>query len=208
MKQSSQFEKIGITTSKSLEKNTGRTWDQWISILNKAGASAWKYQQITNYLKKKKVGIWWVHIIAGGYEVALGRRIPGQNLKGTFSIIVTKTLHMSNAKVWKWLTSDAAVRVWLNPLSPIELKKGQVFETHDGVFGEIRTIKKNQRIRLTWHESDGEKKSVVQLLLFGRNPKKCGMAFQHEELQDGRKRNWAREHWKNVVAELLKQIED
>ena len=208
MKPSSHFDKIGVTTTKSLEKNTGLSWDQWISQLNKAGAANWKYQQITTYLKKKKIGIWWVHIVAGGYEVAMGRRLPGQSLKGTYSVIVTKTIPISKAKAWKWLTSDSAIQVWLKPLSPIEIKKGQVFETPDGVYGEIRTFKKNQRIRLAWNESDGEKKSVLQVLLFGRDEKKCGIAFQHEQLKDGRKRNWAREHWKNVVAELLVQLKN
>lgn len=183
------------------------SWDQWIAILNKAGASGWKYQQITDFLKKKKIGIWWVHIIAGGYEVAIGRRLPGQSLKGTYSMIVTKTLPISRAKAWKWLTSEKAIQIWLNPLSPIEIKKGQVFETAEGVYGEIRTLKKNHRIRLAWNESDGEKKSVVQVLLFGRDPKKCGFAFQHEQLKDGRKRNWAKAHWKKVVETLLQDLE-
>ena len=200
-----EIEKIGTVTSRSLVKHTKRDWSQWIDILNKAGAQNLNYQQIVEYLKKKmKAKFWWAHVVAGGYEVHVGRRLPGQHLNGTYSVIVTKSFPMSRVKTYEWLTRKDIMDIWLKPLSPIKIEKGQVFETADGVYGEVRTFKKNFRIRFTWNESDGEKASVVQLLLFGQN--KCSIGFQHEKLKNARDKAAKKEYWKNVISQLLEKI--
>lgn len=199
-----EVEKIGAVPSGSLVKHTKLGWSEWIEILNKAGAQHLSYQQIVAYLKKKKkVKFWWAHVIANGYEVNQGRRLPGQHLNGTYSVIVTKSFPKSRMQMYKWLTRKEIMDIWLKPLSPIKIEKGQVFETADGVFGEIRTFKKNFRIRFTWNESDGEKASVVQLLLFGTD--RCSIGFQHEKIKNARDKAAKREYWKRVIEQLLEK---
>ncbi len=200
-----EIEQIGTITSRSLIKHTKRGWSEWIEVLNKAGAQSLSYQQIVAFLKKKmKSKIWWAHIVANGYEVNQGRRLPGQHLNGTYSVIVTKAFPKSRTQMYQWLTQKDILDIWLKPLSPVKIEKGHVFETADGVFGEIRTFKKNFRIRFTWNESDGEKASIVQLLLFG--DKKCSIGFQHEKLKNAREKAAKREYWKLVIDQLIEKI--
>lgn len=206
-----EIEKIGSVTSRSLIKHTKLGWAQWIELLNKAGAQNLNYQQIVSYLKKKKnAKVWWAHIVAGGYEIHQGRRLPGQHLNGTYSVIVTKTFPLTRIKAYQWLTQKDIIDIWLKPLSPIQIEKGQVFETAGGVYGEIRTFKKNFRIRFTWNESDGEASSVVQLLLFdggqGKMKNKCAIGFQHEKIKNAREKAIKRDYWKSVIDQLVKKM--
>ncbi len=99
-----------------------------------------------------------------------------------------------------------SLSLWLKPISGFKLEKGFVYETEDGVFGEVRTFKTFERIRLTWRESDSESRTVVQLMVHKRPNGKSTIGVQHEKLRDGRQRNRLRAHWKAIMESIIEHF--
>lgn len=202
-----KFEKVGRVSSASVEKGTGRSWDEWIALLTKAGASAWPHKEIVLFLKTKyKLGPWWQQGVASGFEIAIGAKIEGRNERGLYAVGASRVLPLSRAKAWSFLTSDDGLAIWLKPLSPVLVKAGETFETGGidggGAFGEIRTLTKNEKIRIRWHESEFEKPCVLQIYLHPRPGEKCGLGFQMNDLPNARVKESFRAYWKTVLDEL------
>ncbi|HEX7673976.1 MAG TPA: hypothetical protein VF412_07390 [Bdellovibrio sp.] len=199
---------LGRVSAASVKKHTGNNWDQWVSILNESGASKWIHKDIAAFLKKKyKLTAWWQHIVAGGYEIHLGRRVEGQNIKGEYSMTATKVMPLNSKKMWTYLVSSRGLALWLKPLGPFKLKNKAIFETEDGAYGEVRTMLAGRRIRLRWSESDGESHSYLQVHLVPRTEEKCIVVFTHEKLKTGRLRNELRLRWKQALENLADSLE-
>ena len=201
------IEKIGSVTNESVLKHTKKSWLQWVTLLNKAGAHLWTHQQIVAYLSQKyKVKPWWQQLVTTGYEIYIGKRVPGRNLKGEFSVTATRTINCSVAQLWKYTVSPEGIQCWLKAYGAITIAPGVEYEAENGVYGQIRTLKKGVRIRLTWMEMDWPKKSVVQVYMVPRGEKKSMFIIQHEQLVDGRLRHTLREHWKTVLIDIQKKF--
>ena len=200
---------IDTVSDASIKKHTGKIWQDWIQLLNKAGAQSWNHQEIVAFLKKKhKQGPWWQQIVANGYEVATGKRIAGQSLKGTYSATFTKSVAIEQKKIWQWCCSPEGMQVWLKPLSPVKIKKGATFEIAGGIFGEIRTVKTGERIRLSWKDLEWEKGTTVQLHVF-KKPKKSMIVIQHDGLRTARQKAEMRTYWRAIIEEMaLKLLSD
>jgi len=200
-----KFEKLGMVTTASVLKCTGKNWDQWVALLEKAGAARWERKEIVAFLKKKyKLSPWWQQGVTHGYELAVGRRIEGHSPSAGFALTATKTMPIPVRAVWELLLSDRGLACWLQPMGDFDFAKGVQYEAVGGVYGEVRTFKKNLRVRMTWTESDWEKHSVLQIYMVARPKGKSILIFSHEKLPNGRWRLKMREHWKKVLSELAR----
>lgn len=198
------MKQLGKVTSDSVFKCTGKHWQEWIELLDKAGARSWTHQETVAFLKKKhKLGPWWQQGVTSGYEIAIGRRIEGQNIKGEYMVTSTKSLAFGVQKSWKVLTSKNGLAVWLKPLSPVSIAAGAQFETTDGFFGEVRTLKKERSIRMTWQDPNWEKKTVLQIMLVARPKEKSIVVFNHTEIRELKVQALLRRRWKSVLVELF-----
>jgi uncharacterized protein YndB with AHSA1/START domain len=197
------FEKIGRVSTASVFKATKKGWAEWIPLLDKAGARTWTHQEIVAYLKKRyKLRPWWQQGVTSGYETAIGRRAEGQNAKGEFMVTTTKSLGINVKKVWNFLVSDAGQAVWLKPLYPATIEAGRTFETSDGFFGEIRALKKERRLRMTWQDPDWTSKTTVQVTLVPRPGEKSILVIDHSQIKDVRVQAKMRKRWRDSVDEL------
>lgn len=204
-----EIEKIGKVTTASVLKHTGKDWDFWIKTLENQSARGWTHKEIVSFLKKKyKLNLWWQQGVATGFEIYIGRKQEGQNEKGECLTTTTCTLHVDAKEVWKLLSSAEGISIWLKPVNNFSLKVKKVFERADGTFGEIRTMKVGERIRLTWQESNWEKPSVVQVFLVAKAKGKSILVFNHEKLQSQSFRAQMKEHWKQVSVELKEEIQN
>src|SRR4051812_34858442 len=98
-------EKIGRVSAVSVHKGTGKDWDEWLKLLNQAGAKSWTHQEIVTFLKKKhKLSLWWQQGVTLGFELATGRRVEGQSLKGDYSVAITRSLPVSHRETWRFMT--------------------------------------------------------------------------------------------------------
>jgi uncharacterized protein YndB with AHSA1/START domain len=200
--------KVGRVTTESVLKCTGKNWASWVQILERAGARGLTHKEIVAFLKTKhRLGLWWQQVIASGFETVIGRKIEGRNEKGEYSVAGSRTFAIEKKAAWKLLSSKDGIAIWLKPLSDFHLEPGATFESEGGVFGEVRTMKPGDRIRMTWQESDWEKPTTVQIILVARKNKKCIIGFQHEKIKDARLKSRLRDHWKNVLMELREFIQ-
>jgi len=198
------IKKIGQISADSVKKGTGHDWDFWIEKLTKSGARAWSHQEIVKVLASKfRLSLWWQQWVANGFEVQLGLRVEGANLKGRFAATVTKSLNCSASQVWKFVTSPRGQALWLNGLYAVKIAPKNFFETKDGYFGEIRTVKKANRIRLHWNHPEWERKSVVSLNVIARPKGRSLIYFQHDELISAQQKLEMRKHWELVFKRLV-----
>ncbi|MEW6055422.1 MAG: hypothetical protein AB1540_02315 [Bdellovibrionota bacterium] len=201
------FKKIGKVTTESVFKGTKRHWKEWVAVLEKAGARSWTHSEIAEYLKVKyKLTPWWQQGVAVGFEIAIGRRKEGQDAKGNYMVTATKSLPHGAPKVWGFLISEKGQRIWLNPLAKVEIRPKSQFETSDGYFGEIRTMKKNRRVRLFWQDPQWQKKTVVELLLVARPAGKSILVFNHTGIKDEKTQTLLRGRWRKVADEVFRVL--
>ena len=208
LRKTQSFKKVGMVSTESVLKCTGKDWNQWVQLLTKVGALHWEHKQIVAFLKGKfKLGPWWEQGVATGFEMAIGKKIPGYSKTNGFSMTATRTIKISAPELWKILFSQQGLEIWLSPLSEFQAKPGQSFESSLGAFGEIRTIKKNRRLRMTWTEEEWDRPSVLQVTLVPRPKEKSILVIQHEKIPNGRVRDQMRTHWKQVLGRLNEVID-
>lgn len=102
----------GIGTD-AVARATGKAWDQWLGILDKAGAAAMPHKAIARMLSEKyAVPPWWSQMITVGYEQARGLREAYQVADG-YSASVSRTMAAGIERLYgAW--SDPALRsLWL-----------------------------------------------------------------------------------------------
>lgn len=81
---------------------TGKTWEEWLKILNDEGAKNMSHKEIASMLSKKyDVEMWWSQGLTVEYERHIGRRVEGQQNTGKYQFSVSKTIHQSRGKVFK-----------------------------------------------------------------------------------------------------------
>jgi len=202
-----KIEKIGRVSTTSVLKCTGRDWDEWVAILEKAGARNLEHKDIVLFLRAKyKPGPWWEQVVATCYEMHLGKKVEGRSSKGFYSTASTKTLPLDQKKLWKFMTSAQGLAIWLKPMAPVKIEKGAVFESEFGAFGEIRTLKAPERIRLSWRESDEGKASILMVLMHPRKGEKSLLIFQHDQLPNARLRLQMKSQWMEVLGYLADAV--
>jgi hypothetical protein len=196
-------------SSESVLKHTDRNWDEWIQILDEQGARQLTHKDIVAFLVKKyKLTKWWRQWVATCYEVHIGRKIEGQNSKGQYATVATKSLDIEQKKLWAYLTSEAGQKVWLKPLGKVKLNLKEQFEVEGGYFCEIRTMKTPQRLRFTWQDPDWEKSTVVQLLCHQRPNGKTMLGIQHEKLMNLRLKKQMLDYWKEILQAVEKDLQN
>ena len=157
---------VNRVSSDAVKKATGKTWDEWLVILDKEGARQMFHKEIARFLRDKgyiKSG-WWSQMVANGYEISIGRRTIGQTISAGFEIGVRKTFQVSPEKVWECLTQTKGMKIWLGTVSQLQLIRGQTYQTADGTRGEIRSVLPGQRLRLTWLPLNQQTPSTIQVI--------------------------------------------
>ncbi|CAN5671173.1 hypothetical protein BH10BDE1_BH10BDE1_16380 [soil metagenome] len=196
-------------TSASVEKNTGRGWDEWIVLLDKAGARSMSHGEIAKLLKTKfKQPPWWQLNVALGFQYHTGQKMIGVNTKGQYTVAIGRTLPLSQKTLWKWITSEEGQAIWLKPLSTVMFSKGVEFEVEGGVFCQVRTLKAPQRIRFSWHDTDWEKPTFVQVAFHPRPGDKCGFGVSHDGIKDARTKERLKEMWRAQLDEVAAHLRE
>ena len=198
-----EIEKIGRVSSVSVEKHTQKSWSKWVELLDRAGAKNWNHQELVAHLVKKyELSLWWRQIVSIGYETHTGKRILGQDLKGEYSTASTRTLPIAASEAWKWIWSKPIASKWFPTLEPLVLKKGSVFETPFGFYGQIRTMQAGKKVRMTWTESTWSRPTFLEVQVVPRGPKKCTFVIQSMAIKTAETHAQLRAHWKQRVALL------
>jgi uncharacterized protein YndB with AHSA1/START domain len=173
-------------SDEAVHAKTGKTWTEWFTILDQAGASKLSHQDIVKYLHTKQgVGPWWRQMVTVAYERARGLRQLHEKPKG-FEISVSRTIKTSLAKLYQAFATEKARKTWLG---------------EDGI--TIRRATPNKTLRLTW--SDG--KSSLEISFLAKDDDKTQVVVQHGKLANAKAAAKMKKFWGEALNRLREALE-
>lgn len=183
----SQYERVGGINSTAVRAKTGKTWAEWITLLDKAGAQKLTHQQIVAHLRTQHhVDDWWQQMLTVGYEQARGKRAVHQKPAG-FQIGASKTMNMPVSKLYAaWV--DEKLRAKFLPAKSISIHKAT----------------RNKSIRATWRNGA----SRVDFNFYAKGKTKSQITLQHSKLANAREANRRKAFWARVLEKFAQSIQD
>jgi uncharacterized protein YndB with AHSA1/START domain len=205
------IKELGGKSAEAVTKATGKNWNQWIKLLDKGGMkdkdhthiAEWVYKHYGDEAAKDGVSGWWAQSITVGYEYHHGKRKPGQTKEAGYQVGVQKTCDLSPAKAWEFLMSPTGLGIWLGEVDDFAPFAGYAYRTKAGISGEIRTVDKNKRLRLTWKLPEWRNVSTVQVYLLPTKAK-TAILFHQEKLAGSAQRKLMADHWQAILDKLIK----
>ena len=159
---------------------TGRGWNEWFTLLDRAGARSWTHAAIARWLAgEHSVAAWWSQSITVEFERVRGLRAVHEKAGG-FAASASKTVAVSVDELSRWWTEAPLRRKWL-PVSGITIRKSTP----------------GKSVRITW--SDG---SSVNAAFFAKGERKSQVTIDHEKLPDASAVAKAKAEWKLALARL------
>ncbi len=195
-------------SSESVQKATGLAWDEWLEALDVAGAEAWDHKQIVAFLDEEyaeTTTAWWRQSITVGYEQARGKRVVGETATAGFQLGVQVSVDAARSRVWDLITSKP--ELWLGEGASLTLEKGERYEVParpdvPGVAGEIRVVRPEDRLRLTWQPEGWAAPATLQLITSESPSGRTALRAHLEKLPDAETREAMRTHWRAVLDKV------
>jgi uncharacterized protein YndB with AHSA1/START domain len=174
--------KINGIGDDALREKTGRTWTEWVEILDEEGARTMAHADIASLLHEKfRVAAWWTQMVTVGYEQMTGRRVKGQKADG-FAVSASKTLPVSPDTAFKAFNDTRARSKWLR----------------DEI--TIRKATAPKSLRITWRDG----KTHLDVDIYAKGSGKTQVSLQHSKLANAREAARMKKYW----AEALGRLED
>ncbi|MBI3410912.1 MAG: DUF4287 domain-containing protein [Planctomycetes bacterium] len=167
-------------------KATGKTWAEWMAILDEDGCRKMNHKEIVAHLSDKHgVGSWWRQMVTVGYEQARGLR-QKHEVVGGFQVSRSKTIAVPVAKVFGAWKDKARRGRWL-----------------DDADITIRTAIDNRSLRITW--VDG--KTTLEVMFYPKGPAKTQVSVQHSRLKNEKEAERKKAYWEKQLARLQELLE-
>jgi hypothetical protein len=152
----------GGMSDAAVKAKTGKTWDQWFALLDKAGAKVMAHQDIAAWLNKaQKLPGWWAQMVTVGYERARGLRKLRETAQG-FNASVSKTLAAG---------LDAAFEAWDETAVRAAFLKEAI---------AVSTRNPGKNLRFAWDKDGGR----VEVRFVKKGPKKAQVTVDHTGLSN------------------------
>ena len=172
--------------NKAVIEKTGKSWIEWLRILDKARAKEMSHKEIAIYLKKNhNIGAWWAQMVTVTYEKERGLRDDHEKLGG-FEISKSKTINVSLDNLFAYVTNKKLREKWLDKI-PIKIRK----ET------------KNRSMRITWLEDN----TNLELNFYEKSDKKSQIVAQHNKLKTKKGAEEKKKYWDIKLGQLKALLE-
>lgn len=173
-------------SSEKLAEATGRDWDEWLELLDQAGAIKRTHTEIARWLTdEQKVPGWWAQSITVGYERARGLREPGQRADG-WSVTASKTVEVPVERLFEAFERESVRDQWL-PDAKLKL----------------RTATAPVSARYDW--GDGSTRLIVRFEKLAA--RRSRVALEHEKLPDSQVAERMKVWWRDRVSDLKELLE-
>jgi uncharacterized protein YndB with AHSA1/START domain len=163
----------------SVSNQTGRTWAEWVRVLDAADAAKKTHREIAAHVSSLGTPSWWTQMVTVGYERIRGLRERGQQRSGGYQITKSRTFDVSIGRLFAAFTSGRLCRRWL--------PKGVT----------LRSMTANKRVRLGW--ADG---TQVVVGFVSKGAAKAVAAVQHEKLPDRASADAMKKAWSGYLDTL------
>jgi len=181
----SPTDKINGVTSDAVKKATGKSWAQWLKLLDQAGGRKWPHRQTAEFLDEKHhLAGWWAQMVTVGFEQARGLRAKHSTPEG-FEISVTKTIAAPVARAFEAWKDPALREQWL-PRTPLTVRKATP----------------NKSIRITWSDA-----TSVSVNFWPKGPLKCQVVPEHGKLPDADTAERMKNYWAEKLEALKTYLE-
>jgi hypothetical protein len=172
-------------SDETIAAKTGRTWHEWVRMLDDEGAAAMPHGKIATLVNEKyAVDGWWAQTVTVGYERIKGLREIGQRRSGEYEASKSRTFSVPVKALFEAWADDATRRRWIG-----------------GVDATVRTAKAPKTMRLQW--PDG---TIVVVGFMPKGAAKSAVAIAHTKLRDKAASAKAKEYWGDrldALASLL-----
>ena len=183
MKTTESIERLAGVGSDAVKARTGKSWSEWLAVLDAAGARAMNHKQIVAFLGPYDLGGWWQQMVTVAYEQARGLRKKHQRPKG-YEISGSKTLDVSVAQAFRAWKGEARAR-WLGNVALV-----------------VRKATSGRSFRISW--SDG---SSVSVDFYPKGTGRCQVTVQHGKLADEKAALRMKAFWAKRLQQLKEFLE-
>ncbi len=163
----------------SVSKKTGRTWAEWLRVLDAAGSAEKPHREIAAYVVSLGTPSWWSQMVTVGYERIRGLRERGQQRAGSYQASKSRTFPVPLERLFKAFADARTRRRWL----PVKIT--------------VRSTTPPKRMRIVW--DDG---AQVQIGFFSKGESKSYVAIQHEKLPDKAAADAMKKTWSEFFDRL------
>lgn len=171
-------EKAAGMSDAAVKAKTGRTWDQWFSMLDKAGAKKMTHKAIAKLIATRhKLPGWWAQMVTVGYERARGMRKVNETLSG-FRTSVSRTFDAG---------MDAAFDAWVDAKSRAAFLKEKI---------DFSARNPGKNLRFAWKVGRVEVQFVV------KSPKKTQVTVEHQGLKTESEVSKVKAQWTKAMDKL------
>jgi uncharacterized protein YndB with AHSA1/START domain len=162
----------------SVKKASGRTWAEWVSLLDAARSAEKPHREIVAHVSSLGTPDWWSQMITVGYERIRGLRERGQRRGGGYSASKSRTFPVPVARLYRAIRDDKQRRRWLN------------------VRATFRSGTPAKRMRMTWEDG-----SVVTFEFTAKGTRSA-VAVGHEKLPDKAAAEAVKKAWEERFERL------
>ena len=171
-------------SDEAVQSKTGKTWEEWFGLLDKAGGRKMNHREIVACLSESHgVGPWWRQMVTVTYEQARGLREKHQKPEG-YEISRSKTFAVP---------ADELYRAWSDKRSRARWLDAAI---------TIRKATPDRSLRITW--SDG---TSVEVMLYPRGDAKTQVTVQHCKLSDAAAGERMKAYWAERLETLGRVVE-
>ena len=168
-------------SDEAVKAKTGKTWEAWFKILDKADATKMTHTEIAALLYDKfKCPPWWSQMVANQFEQERGLRKKHEMFDG-YQISVSKTIQIQLSRIFSFCSNPKSRGGWL------------------GESIEPSTVNKNKNIRSLW--TDG--KSRIEFAFYDKDGSKCQLVIQHNKIPDAKTAQKMKAYWKKKIEDLV-----
>ena len=177
-------------SDEALVRRTGHDWAHWYRILQTTGAADRSHTEIARFLTSD-LGVdgWWSQEITVRYEMAIGRRTPGQRPDG-FEATGAKTIRATPDRVLEAVREEAQRDRWLG--RPLRLRTAN----------ENRTKSAYATVRFDWEDPD--QRIVIWLADKGD---RTAVSLAHQRMPDKATADTMKVFWRERLAALAAHVE-
>ncbi|CAN5593798.1 hypothetical protein BH09PLA1_BH09PLA1_30450 [soil metagenome] len=179
-KKNSSPMKLNKMSSEAVEKATGKTWPQWLKLLDAAGCREMNHKEIVAVIHSKYgIGPWWRQMVTVGYEQARGMRKTNQKVDG-FSFSLSRTIAAPAENIFDAWTKPALLKRWTN---------GERFE--------VTTATRAKSVRLKWPDQ-----TRVSVAIYPKGAARAQMVIEHGKIPTATAMAKLKKLWSKRIDEL------
>lgn len=192
----------------AVRKRTGKTWSQWLRILDRWGARKKGHAATARHLAQRYgIGPWWSQAVTVRYERERGLRTVHQRASGAYEVSVSRVIGAPARQVFDCFVRPAHLSRWFTRGAAVDARVGGRYRNQDGDRGEFLTVRPPKLLRFTWDNPRHAPGTVVEVAIARKGPRKVSASLAHRKLRTRRDVAKMKEAWSWAMDSLRSYVE-